>query len=40
MEIAFTDAAGRKSPDFTELGAGDISGMTLEPGLYNGAPEF
>jgi len=34
METAFTDAAGRKSPDFTELGAGDISGMTLEPGLY------
>ncbi len=34
MEIAFTDAAGRTSPDFTELGAGDISGMTLAPGLY------
>ena len=34
MEIAFTDAAGRTLPDFTELGAGDISGMTLVPGLY------
>lgn len=34
MEIAYTDAAGRSSPDHTELGAGDISGMTLEPGLY------
>jgi hypothetical protein len=34
METAFTDAAGRTLPDFTELGAGNISGMTLEPGLY------
>jgi hypothetical protein len=34
MQIAFTDAAGRTLPDFTELGAGDISGMTLVPGLY------
>lgn len=34
MEIAYTDAAGRTTPDHTELGAGDISGMTLEPGLY------
>jgi methionine-rich copper-binding protein CopC len=34
METAFTDAAGRTTPDFTELGAGDISGMTLVPGLY------
>jgi hypothetical protein len=34
MEIAYTDAAGRSSPDFTELGAGDISGLTLAPGLY------
>lgn len=34
MELAFTDAAGRTLPDFTELGAGNISGMTLEPGLY------
>lgn len=35
MEIAYTDAAGRSTPDHTELGAGDISGMTLDPGLYN-----
>ena len=34
METAFTDAAGRTTPDFTELGAGDISGLTLVPGLY------
>jgi len=34
METAFTDAAGRTLPDATELGAGDISGMTLAPGLY------
>jgi hypothetical protein len=33
MELAFTDAAGR-TPDVTELGAGNISGMTLEPGVY------
>lgn len=35
MEIAYNDAAGRTTPDETELGAGDISGMTLDPGLYN-----
>ncbi len=34
METAYTDAAGRTTPDFTELGAGDISGLTLVPGLY------
>jgi hypothetical protein len=34
METAYTDAAGRSLPDFTELGAGDIGGMTLAPGLY------
>ena len=34
MGIAYTDAAGRTSPDFTELGAGEIGGLTLEPGLY------
>lgn len=33
MELAFTDAAGR-APDVTELGAGDIGGLTLEPGVY------
>jgi hypothetical protein len=34
MEIAYTDAAGRSLPDFTELGAGEIGGLTLVPGLY------
>lgn len=34
MGTAYTDAAGRTTPDFTELGAGDISGQTLVPGLY------
>lgn len=35
MEIAYTDAAGRVNPDFTELYAGDLTGQTLVPGLYN-----
>ena len=34
MEAAYTDAAGRPTPDFTELYSGDISGRTLVPGLY------
>ncbi|MCX6652634.1 MAG: ice-binding family protein [Methanomassiliicoccales archaeon] len=34
METAYTDAAGRTLPDYTELGAGNIGGMTLVPGLY------
>ncbi len=34
MQTAFTDAAGRTLPDFNELGAGSIDGLTLEPGLY------
>jgi hypothetical protein len=34
MGTAYTDAAGRTLPDFTELYAGDISGQTLVPGLY------
>jgi hypothetical protein len=33
MGQAFTDAAGR-APDVTELGAGNIGGMTLAPGVY------
>ena len=33
MGLAFTDAAGR-APDVTELGAGNIGGMTLAPGVY------
>lgn len=34
METAYTDAAGRTLPDFTEHGAGNIGGLTLAPGLY------
>jgi len=33
MESAFTDAAGRAA-NVTELGAGNIGGMTLTPGVY------
>jgi hypothetical protein len=33
MKLAFTDAAGR-APDATELGAGNIGGMTLGRGVY------
>ena len=33
MQLAFTDAAGR-APTVTELGAGNIGGMTLVPGVY------
>jgi len=35
MQTAYTDAAGRPNPDFVNLGAGDIGGKTLTPGLYN-----
>jgi hypothetical protein len=34
MELAYTDAATRPTPDFSELGDGAIGGETLEPGLY------
>jgi hypothetical protein len=34
MGFAYSDAAGRSIPDFTELGAGEIGGLTLAPGLY------
>ena len=34
METAYTDAAGRSLPDVIELGAGNIGGMTIAPGLY------
>ena len=34
MGTAYLDAAGRTSADFTELGAGEIGGLTLAPGLY------
>ena len=34
MQTAYTDAAGRTLPDHTELGSGDIGGLTLDAGLY------
>jgi len=34
MQTAYAEAAGRALPTFIELGAGDVSGMTLTPGLY------
>ncbi len=34
LETAYTDAAGRTLPDHTELGAGNITSLTLVPGLY------
>lgn len=34
MTTAYNDAAGRPSPDFSELGTGNIGGRTLTPGLY------
>jgi predicted acyltransferase (DUF342 family) len=33
MQAAYTDGAGQ-APDATELGAGNIGGMTLAPGVY------
>ena len=33
METAYTDAAGR-TPDYIEMHRGDISGQTLQPGVY------
>ena len=34
MGTAYLDAAGRTSANYTELGAGEIGGLTLAPGLY------
>lgn len=34
MEAAYNDAAGRVNPDVVNLGAGEIGGLTLTPGLY------
>jgi len=34
MQAAYNDAAGRTLPDATNLGAGEIGGLTLTPGLY------
>ena len=35
MQTAYADAAGRITPDFLNLGAGNIGGKTLTGGLYN-----
>jgi hypothetical protein len=35
METAYTDAAGRALPDYTELSTGILTGKTLTRGLYN-----
>ena len=34
MQTAYNDAAGRTDPDVFNLGAGEIGGLTLAPGLY------
>jgi hypothetical protein len=34
MLTAYNDAAGRVSPDFSELATGNLGGKTLVPGLY------
>jgi hypothetical protein len=34
MQAAYNDAAGRVNPDVLNLGAGEIGGLTLSPGLY------
>jgi len=34
MQTAYNDAAGRKNPTKVALGAGNIGGLTIKPGLY------
>ena len=34
MQTAYVDAAGRSNPKYLNLGAGNIGGQTLAPGLY------
>jgi hypothetical protein len=34
MLTAYNDARGRINPDFTNVGGGNLSGISLEPGLY------
>ena len=34
MQTAYNNAAGRSNPNFVNLGAGNIGGKTLKPGLY------
>ena len=38
MQTAYNDAAGRLNPRATELGSGNIGGMTIRPASINGAP--
>ena len=40
MLTAYTDAAGRPTPDFTELYTGNLGGKTLTPGLYGNLTVF
>ncbi len=35
MMAAYTDAETRPTPDFLDLGGGDIGGLILSPGLYH-----
>ncbi|WP_373184761.1 ice-binding family protein [Halopseudomonas sp.] len=39
MELAFNNAAGRSNPTATEVGAGNIGGLTFTPGLYKWGTE-
>ena len=34
MQAAYVDAAGRPTPDFTNLNGGALGGLSLNPGLY------
>ncbi len=34
MQTAYNDAAGRQNPNFLNVGAGNIGGLTLRPGLH------
>ena len=34
MQTAYTDAAGRTNPTFLNIGAGNLGGKTLTPGVY------
>ena len=34
MQAAYSDAAGRNTPEFLNMGSGNLGGLTLEPGLY------
>jgi hypothetical protein len=34
LETAYVDAAGRTNPDSVNLGAGELGGLTLAPGLH------